>query len=78
MDRDVFQRMADNWPSEFVARTAIQRFSGDMITPGYMANLDSKGKGPAGKIKIGGRIGYDKQQLIEWMRNRTEKNVEVA
>jgi hypothetical protein len=41
-----------------------------MIASGTMANLDSKGEGPAGGIKIGRNKGYFVKSLIEWLEKR--------
>ena len=49
--------MAAKWPSAFVARSEVERFSGGIVKPSYLANLDCLGKGPAGRIRIGRR--YD-------------------
>jgi hypothetical protein len=42
----LFQDMLSKWPSTWIARTEIERFSGGMISEKYLANLDSAGKGP--------------------------------
>ena len=46
----LFSGMAAKWPSAFVARTEAEKFSGGMIKEKYLANLDSAGKGPTGRI----------------------------
>ena len=53
-----FQSMADRWPSTWVARQEIKRFTGGIINPKYLANLDSQGKGPEGRIRVGRKIAY--------------------
>ena len=45
MEKDVFQKMAERWPSAIVARTEIEKFSGGLMTGKYLANLDSQGVG---------------------------------
>ena len=67
---DVFDRMLERWPSEVVARTSIEKFTGDMISSKYMANLDSQGQGPEGKVTVGRKVGYPVVELVEWLRNR--------
>ena len=69
--KDVFDEMADNWPSEIIARTEIKVFTGGLITPGYIANLDSKGEGPLGRIRSGRKTGYQKRQFVQWLRERS-------
>ena len=67
---DVFQGMADKWPSAVVARTSIGKFTGDMISAKYMANLDSMGQGPKGRITCGRKVAYEVGSLIKWLRDR--------
>jgi len=42
--------LAESWKAPFVARREVYRFSGGIVTPGHLANEDSRGSGPAGKI----------------------------
>lgn len=72
MKQDIFQEMADSWPSEVVARTAIKRFTGEMISAKYIANLDSEGKGPV-RITMGRKVGYPVKELVDWLRRRSSK-----
>lgn len=65
-----FQVMAKKWPSNVCARKKISKFSGGLYTPAYMANLDSQGKGPIGRIKVGRQIAYEISSLIEWLESR--------
>ena len=68
-DKDrIFQSMADKWPSSIVWRGMIADFTGGIIQPPAIANLDSQGKGPP-KIKIGRKIAYPVPGLIEWLKN---------
>ena len=66
---DVFQQMVDRWESAIVARTEIGRFSGGVLTPKYMANLDAEGRGPE-RVVCGRKVAYPLQELVEWMRKR--------
>lgn len=65
--------MAAAWPSPLIARGEIERFTGGLISSKYLANLDSQqGKGPAGRIRIGRKVCYRVDALIEWLQNRAE------
>lgn len=64
--------MADKWPSSLVARTEISAFTGGLLSEKYLANLDSAGKGPAGRIRCGRKIVYPVAELIKWLENRSE------
>ena len=65
-------RLANSWPSPFVARQELEKFSGGILNPKTIANLDSQKKGPAGRIRIGRKIAYPVSSLISWMENRAE------
>ena len=67
-----FSSLAQTWPSSFVARSEAERFSGGILTSKYLANLDSAGKGPPGRIRIGRKIAYPVTALISWLEGRAE------
>jgi len=62
--------LAASWPSPYVARNQIDRFSGGIISQKYLANLDSQGKGPQGRIRVGRKIAYPVASLISWLESR--------
>ena len=66
------QSIADNWPSPFVARQEVGKFTGGIINPKYLANLDSQGKGPKGRIKVGRKIAYPVKEFIAWLESRSQ------
>jgi len=63
----LFSNMAERWPSSMVARTEIERFTGGLLSEKYIANLDSRGLGPRGRIRCGRKVAYPVDQLIEWL-----------
>lgn len=68
-----FQDLLDRWPSTHVARHEVGRFSGGILHPRTMANLDSKGVGPRGRVRFGRVVAYPVRELIEWMEGRTQR-----
>lgn len=62
--------LADNWPSPYVAREEIGRFSGGILSTKYIANLDSQGKGIGGRIRCGRKIAYPTRSVVEFMESR--------
>ena len=66
----IFQNMAERWPSAWVARTQAERFTGGIISEKYLANLDSAGKGPAGRVRIGRKIAYPVGEFVKWLESR--------
>jgi len=67
-----FQSMAERWPSPWVARTKISDFTGGIISEKYLANLDSAGKGPRGRVRVGRKVAYPVCEVIRWLEERTE------
>jgi hypothetical protein len=62
--------LADKWPSTFVSRQEVGRFTGGIVSEKYIANLDSKGLGPQGRLRIGGKVAYPVENLIRWLESR--------
>jgi hypothetical protein len=61
-------KLKEIWPSAIVARDEIDKFSGGLLTPRNMSNLDSRGEGPLLKIKFRGRkVAYPIDSLIDWI-----------
>lgn len=67
------KELANVLPPVF-ARHDVPKYCGTLITPGGLANLDSRGQGPRGKIRIGKYAGYEKNAFIEWLRSRVRSN----
>lgn len=68
----LFSEMAAKWPSAFVARTEAEKFTGGMIGEKYLANLDSAGKGPAGRIRCGRKVAYPVGEFVKWLEARSQ------
>lgn len=67
-----FSSLATKWSSPFVARQEMEEFTGGIISIKYLANLDCQGLGPKGRIRVGRKIAYPVQSVIEWMEARAE------
>jgi hypothetical protein len=67
----IFSEMAEKWPSAWVARTEAEKFSGGLIGEKYLANLDSLGKGPAGRIRCGRKVAYPVHEFVKWLEARS-------
>lgn len=63
------EKLIASWPAPIVARSEVGKFSGGILHPRTMANLDSLGQGP-GKIVIGGKVGYYTEVLAKWTEAR--------
>lgn len=62
--------LEEKWPSPIVARKEIAKFSGGLLSPKYLANLDSAGRGPSNRVKVGRMIVYPVGSQIQWLENR--------
>lgn len=66
-----FSKLAESWPSPIVARQSISEFTGGLVNPRTLANLDCKGEGPAGRFKVKRKVGYPAAEVVAWLENRT-------
>jgi len=71
MQTNIFQDMAERWPSAWLARTEVDRFTGGIISEKYCANLDSAGKGCPGRVRCGRKIAYPVSEFIKWLESRS-------
>lgn len=72
-DTTDFSKLFEQWPSPFVARSEVPRFSGGLLNSKTMANHDSLGTGPGGRLKIGRKVAYEKNSLIAWIESRATR-----
>ncbi|WP_419655429.1 hypothetical protein Dvar_45120 [Desulfosarcina variabilis str. Montpellier] len=61
--------LAEKWPSGIVPREKVGDFTGGLLSPGYLANLDSIGEGPE-SFRIGRKRVYSVPALIKWLEKR--------
>ena len=71
MATGLFKDMAEKWPSAWVARTEVENFTGGLMTEKYQANLDSAGKGPAGRVRCGRKVVYPVAEFVAWLEGRS-------
>lgn len=69
MDDELRQKLMDALPPVFNRRVASQAVGG-MLSVGTLANLDSKGLGPKGRVQLGRRTGYTREAYVEWFMSR--------
>lgn len=73
MSKPDLSLLAARWPSPLVAREKISEFSGGILTPKTMANMDCNGEGPKGRITCGRKVAYPVAELIAWLESRSNK-----
>ena len=67
-----FSSLAERWPSSYIARHEVERFTGGIVNAKYLANLDAQGKGPKGRIRVGRKIAYPVISFLEWLQERAQ------
>lgn len=67
-----FLDLKNKWPSMIVARSQVEKFSGGLLNPRTMANLDSVGEGPP-RGKCGRKVFYPVDTLITWLEERATR-----
>lgn len=74
MKRDIFDEMVQRWPSSLVARREVHKFTGGLLRPQSLANLDCLGKGPEERVIMseGRKVAYPAQVLAAWLRGRCQ------
>lgn len=65
--------LKEAWPSGVITRSQVKEFSGGLISPRTLANMDSLGTGPARRFKIGKKVCYYVDDLIEWLEDLIEE-----
>lgn len=53
-----------------IFRKEIQKVLGGFISRRTMANLDSAGLGPKGRVRIGRLVCYERDSLVSWLNER--------
>ena len=73
LDREaIAQQIIKRAPGPVISRPEAWRLSGYEIAPTTFRNLDSLGKGPGGRVKIGRRVGYRTEAFARWLAERIE------
>ena len=52
-----------------ILRADIPKYLGQLISPRYLANLDSAGQGPP-RFKIGKKVAYLRELFVDWYLER--------
>lgn len=59
--------LADSWPAPLVSRNQQQldKFSGGILNARTLANADCLGTGPKGRVRVGRKVAYPVDSLID-------------
>ncbi len=56
-----FEKLNEDWPSPFVARSEMERFTHGLYKPRSMSTFDARGDGLMFRITLGNKIVYLKK-----------------
>lgn len=54
----------------YIARQEVSWFLGGVIAVNTLAKADSKGRGPAGAVRVSDRVVYPAKELLRWLVDR--------
>lgn len=65
----LFKKLEDTLPAVFSRQEAAKQL-GYAISAKTLSNLDAKGLGPSQKLHIGGKVVYEKENFLDWLKER--------
>lgn len=65
----LFKKLEDTLPAVFSRQEAAKQL-GYTISAKTLANLDAKGLGPSQKLYVGGKVAYEKDNFLTWLKDR--------
>ncbi len=61
---------AEIWPTPYLRRTDVERFTCGLLGENSMSAYDSQGRGPNERLKLGRCIVYPVNAFMEWFEGR--------
>ena len=68
-DEVFFEQLRKELPPVFTREFASEKI-GRIFSAKSMSNADALGTGPAVKVKIGKKIGYERESFLQWLRGK--------
>jgi len=68
MAQQFFSGLLEKLPP-YVTRQDIGKIIGNIISPRYLANLDSAGKGPR-RERLGRKVVYKSEDVVSWLESQ--------
>lgn len=65
----LIEKLRNELPPTFTRQFVCEKLGG-ILTPKTLANLDSLCEGPASRIRIGKKIGYERDDFLTWFEKR--------
>lgn len=63
-------KLAEDWPSPFVARCKISEFTHGLYKQSSMNTFDARGDGISHRYKIGSKIFYRVDDVTNWLKKK--------
>lgn len=73
-DEVFFDQLRKELPPVFTRKFASEKI-GRIFSVKSMSNADALGTGPAVKVKIGKKIGYERDSFLQYLRGKMKHNV---
>ena len=73
-DEVFFDQLRKELPPVFTREFAYEKI-GRIFSAKSMSNADALGTGPAVKVKIGKKIGYERDSFLQYLRGKMNHNV---
>ncbi len=68
-----FDRLHDELPPVFTREFAAEK-TGNIFSAKTLSNIDSSGTGPSVKVRIGKKVGYERESFIQWLKNKVKSD----
>lgn len=68
-----FDQLRKELPPVFTREFASEKI-GRIFSAKSMSNADALGIGPSVKVRIGKKIGYERDSFIQWLRGKMKRN----
>jgi hypothetical protein len=69
---DSLDKLKEKWPSPFVSRDRIGEFTDGMLKQSSMNTMDARGDGICPRYRIGNRVFYETEKVVEWLKVRVK------
>ncbi|MDR0677059.1 MAG: hypothetical protein LBF57_00015 [Holosporaceae bacterium] len=71
-DGDSLDKLKEKWPSPFVSRDRIGEFTEGLFKQSSMNTLDARGTGIQKRYRIGNRVFYETDSVVDWLKARAK------
>jgi hypothetical protein len=69
---NALDKLREKWPSPFVSRDRIEEFTEGMFKQTSMSTLDARGDGINKRYRIGNRVFYEVDEVINWLKTKVK------